>query len=173
MRIKIISLLFIALFFTNCSTKKLSPSNVTDYFWVAQQESKLEDAKKFVRDDDKQNVALQKFITIKYFTFSDAIVDGDTATVPTRMYLESILSKKEKDQVMVNFNTALEKTEDGWKVNLVETKKNLYIETAKMFYSGFGVGLFNKMQESLGDLQGLQDIFKEMVEGMKKSLEKK
>ncbi len=54
--IRIISLLFIALFFTNCSTKRLSPVNVSDYFWIAEKNENLEDAKKFVLPEDVDNV---------------------------------------------------------------------------------------------------------------------
>ncbi len=170
--IKFISLLFIALLFTNCSTKNLSPVNVTDYFWTAQQEKKLDDAKKFVRERDSKNVALQKSIKIKRFTFQDAKIDGDEATVPTTMYLEGMFSKKRKDEVQVDFDTYLQKTDDGWKVNLTETKKALYIEVAKRFTKGLGAGILSEIQNKMGDLKQFQSIFEEMIQGMKKSLGK-
>jgi len=170
--IRIIILGFIALFFVNCSTKNLSPVNVSDYFWVAQKEHKLEDAKKFVRDNDTEKVALQKSIKIKRFTFSDAQENGDKAVVPTQMFLEGMLSTSQKDEIEVDFDTVLEKKEDGWKVNVTETKQGLYIETAKKFGAGLGSGLFSKLKEGLGGLKGLQGVFEEMINGLKKSLEK-
>ena len=170
--IRAITLLFIALFFTNCSTKHLSPVNVSDYFWAAQQEKKLDDAKKFVRENDKKHIALQKAIHIKRFSFKDAKIDGDEATVPTTMYLEGMFSKKQKDQVQIDFDTYVEKTDDGWKVNLAETKKALYIEIAKKFSKGLGAGIFSEIQKKIGDFKAFQSIFEEMVNGMKKSLEK-
>ena len=170
--IKIITVLFIALFFTSCSTKHLSPVNVSDYFWAAQQEKKLDDAKKFVRKSDTKNIALQKSIHIKRFSFKDAQVDGDEAIVPTTMYLEGMFSKKRKDEVQIDFDTYVEKGEDGWKVNLVETKKALYIETAKKFTQGLGSGIFAEFKKKMGDFKEFQSIFEEMINGMKKSLGK-
>jgi hypothetical protein len=170
--IKIISLLFIALFFTNCSTKNLSPTNVSDYFWEAQQETKLDDAKKFVREKDKKNIALQRNIKIKRFTFSEAVEGKESAKVPTKMYLQSILSKDEKDEIEVDFDTVLEKTKEGWKVNLVKTKEALYLETAKKFSKGLGAEILQKLQEKMGDFKKFQGILEEMVDGMKKSLKK-
>jgi hypothetical protein len=170
--IRSLSIFFLALFLTNCSTKHLSPVNVSDYFWAAQQEKKLEDAKKFVREDDKKNVALQKSIHIKRFSFSDAKVDGDEAVVPTTMYLEGMFSKKRKDEVEIAFNTYLQETKDGWKVNVKETKKALYIETAKKFTKGLGAGIFSEIKEKMGDFKEFQSIFEEMINGMKKSLGK-
>jgi len=168
--IKLLSLLFIALFFTNCSTKNLSPTNVSDYFWEAQQDAKLDDAKKFVREKDKKNVALQSNIKIRKFTFLDAKVEGDVATVPTKMYLQSIISRDKKDQIKVDFDTQLEKTKDGWKVNLAKTKEALYLETAKKFSKGLGAEILQKLQEKMGDFKKFQGILEEMVDGMKKSL---
>ncbi len=163
--IRIISLLFIALFFTNCSTKRLSPLNVTDYFWVAEQNQDLDDAKKFVVPEDVDNVQLQKHIKIRRFTFGKVQEYEKQAIVPTTMYLEGLLSKKEKDQIKIEFDTKLTKIDTGWKVDLRETKKTLYIETAKKFSTGLGSQIFSK-------IKGLQGIFEEMIGGLKKALEK-
>lgn len=170
--IRIISLLFIALFFTNCSTKHLSPVNVSDYFWIAEKNENLDDAKKFVLIEDADNVKLQKNIKIRRFTFGKAEEDENHASVPTKMYLEGILSKKQKDEIEVEFDTKLVKTDDGWKVDLRETKKALYLQTAKKFSTGLGSEIFSKIKEGLGDLKGLQGVFEEMIDGLKKSLEK-
>jgi len=89
--IRIISLLFIALFFTNCSTKRLSSVNVSDYFWIAEKNQDLDDAKKFVLPEDVDNVKLQKNIKIRRFTFAKAEENENHAIVPTTMYLEGIL----------------------------------------------------------------------------------
>ncbi len=170
--IRLIPLLLISLFFINCSTKNLSPVNVSDYFWAAQQESKLEDAKKFVRERDRKNIALQKSIKIKHFTFKEAKVEGSEAVVPTTVYLEGMFSNKSKDAVKVDFDTYLQKSDDGWKVNLSETKKALYIETTKKFTQGFGKGILSEIQSKMGDVQEFKAIFEELIKGMKKSLEK-
>ena len=170
--IKLLFLVFIAFFFTNCSTKNLSPLNVSDYFWSAQQSQKLDDAKKFVREVDKKNIALQKGIKIKSAKFEKAIVDGDTATVPTKLTIEGILSKAKKDEVLLSFDTKLDNTKEGWKVNLAETKKLLYIETAKTLSKGLGDEILKQLQERMGDFKQFQSIFEEMLSGMKKSLQK-
>jgi len=88
------------------------------------------------------------------------------------MYLEGMLSKKKKDEIEIEFDTKLVKTDTGWKVDLDETKKGLYIETAKKFSTGLGSQIFSKIKEGLGDLKGLQGVFEEMIDGLKKSLEK-
>ena len=163
--IKIIILLCVALFFTNCSTKRLSPLNVTDYFWIAEKNQDLNDAKKFVVPEDVDSVQLQKNIKIRRFTFGKVEKYENQAIVPTTMYLEGILSKKEKDQIKLEFDTKLIKRDDGWKVDLRETKKALYIETAKKFSTGLGSQIFSK-------IKGLQGIFEEIVDGLKKALEK-
>ena len=170
--IRIISLLFIALFFTNCSTKRLSSVNVSDYFWIAEKNQDLDDAKKFVLPEDVDNVKLQKNIKIRRFTFAKAEENENHAIVPTTMHLEGILSKKKKDEIEIEFDTKLVKTDTGWKVDFYETKKGLYIETAKKFSTGLGSQIFSKIKEGLGDLKGLQGGFEEMIDGLKKSLEK-
>ena len=170
--IRVVSLFIIVLFFVSCSTKNLSPVNVSDYFWAAEQSAKLEDAKKFVRQEDSKNVALQKVIKIQRFTFGEVVEKEDVAVVSTTLYLEGILSKAKEDQVDITFDTTLQKTKDGWKVNLTETKKALYIETTKKFTKGLGAQILQKFQEKMGDFKQFQSIFEEMVQGMKKSLQK-
>ena len=170
--IKQLFLLALTLFLANCASKSLSPATVTDYFWTAQKEQKLDDAKKFVRENDKKNITLKKTIKVKRYTFSDAVIDKDTAIVPTKIYLDGFLSTDKKDQIEIAFNTNLDKTDDGWKVNLAETKKALYIEAAKKFSKSIGSGILGEFKKRVGDFKELQGIFKELVEDMSKSLKK-
>lgn len=170
--IRIFSLFLIALFLTNCSTKHLSPVNVSDYFWMAQQEQKLDDAKKFVKQEDQNNIALQKNIKIKRFELAQVEENGDYAKVATKIYLQGLLSNERKDEIEVDFDTMLDKTEDGWKVNLAETKKVLYIETAKKLGTNLGAGILSKIKEGLGNLKDLQSIFAEMIDSLNKSIGK-
>ncbi len=169
--IKIVSLFFMALLLNNCSSKNLSPTNVSDYFWSAQKEKHLDDAKKFVRPQDQKNIALQKSIKIKRFTFEKASVQKDSALVPTKMFLQSFLAKDSDRDVEIDFDTTLEKTDDGWKVNLSKTKEALYIETAKKFSKGVGIGILGKLQDKMQDFQKFQGVLHEIAESMKKSLE--
>jgi len=106
------------------------------------------------------------------FTFGEVVEEKNIATIPTKMYLQSIISKDEKDQIEVDFNTALEKTKDGWKVNLVKTKEALYLETAKKFSKGLGAEILQKLQDKMGDFKKFQEVLIEMMDGMKKSLKK-
>lgn len=148
-------LLFIALFLTNCSTKTLSPVYVADYFWVAEKNQNYEDAKRFVLLKDVDDVKLQENIKIRGFSFGKVEESEYFATVETKMHLEGIFSQKEKDMVEVDFDTKLEKSENGWKVDLSETKKELYSESAKKFSQGLGAEMFKKLKEGW-------DYFKEL-----------
>ncbi len=139
--------------------------NVSDYFWVAEKNQDLEDAKKFVVLEDIDNVKLQEHIKIRRFTFGKAEENENQAMVPTTMYLEGLLSTDKKDQIEINFDTKLTKTDAGWKVDLRETKKALYFETAKKFSTGLGSKIFSK-------IKGLRGIFEEMIDGLKNALEK-
>jgi hypothetical protein len=159
-------------FFVACSTKNLSPSNVSDYFWSAQKEKNYEDAKKFVRQSDKEDVKLQNSIKIKRYEIEKAKISESkkVALVPTKVYIQGFFKNDPSSEVAVDFDTYLNKTEDGWKVNMKETKKILYSQVAKKFGSTFGGTLFKKLKEGLGDLNQFQEIFKEILEGLANSV---
>lgn len=155
---------FVLLLFVACSTKNLSPVNVSDYFWSAQKEKKFEDAKRFVRESDRSNISLQKGIIVKRYIFKDVIYEGESARIPTHMYLEGIFSSRVKDEVEVVFETYLEKTQEGWKVNIVETKQALYIEVAKNFSKSVTTGIMGEVNKQIGNFKQLIDVFKKSLE---------
>jgi len=166
-------LILLALSLTNCASKKHSPANVTDSFWAAQKAQKTQQAKKFVRDEDQDNATLQKAIKVKRYTHEKAEIDGDVATVPTTIYLEGLLSKAQKDEIKIDFNTSLEKSKkEGWKVNMKETKNALYFETAKKMTSGLSKGLLGEFKKRMGDFKEFKGIFEEIIKEMQGSVKK-
>jgi hypothetical protein len=171
---KIYLILILSIFFIGCSTKNLTPVNTSDYFWEAQKEKNYSDVRKFVKKSDKEDLKLQGSIKIKRFSLGEESISesGKMARVPTKMYLEGFFTNDDKDDVELNFDTVLAKESDGWKVNLKETRKILYLETIKKFGSGVGSGIFGKIKERLGDLEEFQNAFKDVLKNMAESVKK-
>ncbi len=168
---KILNILLIAWLFVGCSTKHLSPANVSDYFWGAQQKRDYPDAKKFVRQSDRSDVKLQRSIQIKRYRIGKAeIKSADLAYVPTTLYLSGFFKNDPSSIVEVDFDTVLNKNQDGWKVNMKETRKILYIETIKRFGSSMGRSLTNEFKKGLGDLHEFQNIFKDILKNFADSI---
>ncbi len=168
---KILNILLIAWLFVGCSTKHLSPANVSDYFWGAQQKRDYSDVKKFVRQRDRSDVKLQRSIHIKRYRIGKAEKkSADLAYVPTTLYLSGFFKNDPSSEVEVDFDTVLNKDKEGWKVNMKETRKILYIETIKRFGSSMGRDLSDEIRKGLGDLYEFQNIFKDVLKNLADSV---
>jgi hypothetical protein len=169
-----IYILILSIFFVGCSTKNLSPVSVSDYFWSAQKDKNYTDIRRFVREKDQDDLKLQSSIKIKRFEVEAESISesGKMARVPTKIYLEGFFTNDDKDDVELNFDTVLVKESDGWKVNLKETRRVLYLESIKKFGSGIGSGVYGKIKEQLGNLQEFQNIFKDVLKNMAQSIKK-
>jgi hypothetical protein len=167
-------ILVLSIFFIGCSTKNLSPVSTSDYFWSAQKDKNYSDVKKFVRKRDKEDLKLQNSIKIKRFELGSENVSesGKMARVPTKIYLEGFFTNDDKAEVEVEFDTTLVKESDGWKVDLKESRRALYLESIKKFGSGIGSGVFGKIKDQLENLEEFQNIFKDVLKNMAKSVKK-
>jgi hypothetical protein len=166
-----ITIFLIILSFTACSTKKLNPSNVSDYFWSAQKVKNYQDAKKFVRSSDGDDVKLQHAIKIKRYTLGSAKIKSKTlAYVPTTLYLEGFFKNDPGSELRVDFDTVLNRTDDGWKVNMKETRRALYIKAMQAFGRGLGRGLAEKLKGSLQEADEFKNIFKDILKNMADSV---
>ena len=166
-----ITFFLIILTFTACSTKKLNPSNVSDYFWTAQKSRDYHDAKKFVRPDDTKDVELQHAIKIKRYTLSSPQIKSKTlAYVPTTLYLEGFFKNDPSSDVKVDFDTILNLTDEGWRVNMKETRRALYIKTMQAFGRGLGKGLADKLKDSIQEADEFKTIFKDILKNMANSV---
>jgi hypothetical protein len=161
--LKILSTLLLAFLFIGCSSKNMSPAAVTSEFWTAQQQNRIEAAKKLTVKEDEKKTQLYKKIKIKTATFGKTVENGNVATVPTKLYL-----KGDKNISEVDFDTKLDKTDKGWRVNMTSTKRNLYIAISKQVAGNLG-NIFN---ESLGGVDNIKKIFGEFIKNFKDVIEK-
>jgi len=161
--LKILSVLLFTLLFLGCSAKNMSPASVTSEFWTAQQQNQIDAAKKLTVKEDEKKTKLYKKIKIKTATFGKTVENGDVATVPTKLYL-----KGDKNLSEVEFDTKLEKTDKGWRVNMTSTKRNLYFAISKQVAGNLG-NIFN---ESLGGVDNIKNIFGEFIKNFKDIVEK-
>ena len=160
---KILTLVALTFLVSGCSSKNASISTVTHDFWTAQQQNRIEAAKSLTVKEDAKKTKLYEKIKIKTATFGDAKEDGDSATVPTRLYL-----KGDKDINEVNFDTSLDKTDKGWRVNMDGTKRSLYVAISKQVAGNMG----KVFQEGLGGIENIKNVFGEFMEKFKDAIEK-
>lgn len=162
--IRIFSLLFLSFFMAACSSKSLSPTSVSKEFWDAQRDNRIEAAKKLTVKEDAAKTRLYKKIEIKTAEFGKAKERENRATVPTTLYLKSA-----NDISEVSFTTVLNQTDKGWRINMSETKRNLYFAISKQVAGNLGA-IF---KESLGGVDNIKTIFGEFIESFKDIIENK
>jgi len=158
-----IIVLVLAFMVVGCSQKSISVSTVTHEFWTAQQQNQLEKARSLTVKEDAKKTKLYEKIKIKTATFGDVKEDGDSAKVPTKLYL-----KGDKDISELDFETALTKTDKGWRVNMDSTKRSLYIAVSKEVAGNMS----NVLKESFGGVENIKNIFGEFIENFKDIVEK-
>lgn len=159
---KYITLLFLSFLMFGCSSKNMSVSTVTQEFWTAQQQNRLDTAKSLTVKEDAKKTKLYKKIQIKTATFGEAKEDGNSATVPTKLYL-----KGDKDIGEVDFTTTLNKTDRGWRVNMDSTKQSLYLAISKQVAGNLG----NIFKDDLDGVDNIKTIFGEFIKNFKDVIE--
>jgi uncharacterized protein YaiL (DUF2058 family) len=145
---------------TGCSSKNLSPASVSKEFWDAQKQNRIEQARLLTIKEDTKKTQLYKKIRIKSVDFAK-VNEGEThATIPTKLYL-----KGDNKIQSVEFDTKLDKTDKGWRINMTDTKRSLYFAISKQVTGNFG--------ESLKEnLEGIGNILKDVMENFKEMIEK-
>jgi len=154
-----------------CASKKNDPSNIAYDFWLAEKEQKVEEAAKLTLKEDTQAVKLHQKIKIKDIDFQEAEIKGEKATIPTTLLLKDF-SLIENNQAKVTFNTIMTKTDKGWRINMFETKKELYLEIGKVYAQTLGKDFANTIQNALGDTDQIKGIFQQLIKGLQKAVEK-
>ncbi len=150
-------LIFLTFAFFGCSSKNISPQTISKDFWKAQKDNEIEKAKKLTVKESTSKTTLYKKIKIKAVDLEKVKKDEKKATIKTKLYL-----KGDKDIDEVIFLTVLDKTDKGWRVNMSETKKNLYVEIGKQVTGDFG-SLF----------ENFKDVFEDFIKDFKDIVEKK
>ncbi|MCH9813902.1 MAG: hypothetical protein K0U47_08175 [Epsilonproteobacteria bacterium] len=160
--VKTVSLLLLVFLMGACSSKSLSPAMVSQEFWEAQRDNKIETAQKLTVKEDTQKTTLYKKIQIKTAKFGEAIEKENRATVPTTLYL-----KNDSHIDKVEFPTTLSNTDKGWRINMDKTKKDLYFAISKQVVGNFGT----IVKEGLGDVEKVKNLFGEFIETFKETIE--
>jgi hypothetical protein len=160
---KILTLIILAFLTGGCSQKSVSVATVTHEFWTAQQQDQLEKARSLTVKEDAKKTKLYEKIKIKTATFGEATEDKNSAKVPTKLYLEG-----DKDISEVDFTTALDKTDKGWRVNMDSTKRSLYTALSKQVAGNMG----NIFTKGLGGVENIKTLFGDFMEKFKDAVEK-
>ena len=156
-------LLALGFLISGCSSKNMSVSTVTQEFWTAQQQDRLSSAKKLTVKEDEKKTKIYEKIKIKTATFEAPKEDGDSATVPTKLYL-----KGDEDIKEVEFDTALSKTDKGWRVNMDSTKRSLYTAVSKQIAGNMS----SVLKKGFGGVENIKKIFGEFIKEFKDVVEK-
>ncbi len=161
--VKYLILIFLSFMVIGCSSKNMSVSSVTQEFWTAQQQERISVAKKLTVKEDEKKTKLYEKIKIKTAIFEEPKEDGDSAIVPTKLYL-----KGDDDIKEVEFDTALTKTDNGWRVNMDTTKRNLYLALSKQIAENMS----SVLKKGLGGVENIKKIFGDFINEFKDVVEK-
>ena len=101
-----------------------------------------------------------------------AFVDGLGGITTKKDYQQQDFSLIENNQAKVTFNTIMTKTDKGWRINMFETKKELYLEIGKVYAQTLGKDFANTIQNALGDTDQIKGIFQQLIKGLQKAVEK-
>jgi hypothetical protein len=146
-----------------CSSKNMTVASVTQEFWTAQKQNQIEAAKRLTVKEDEKKTKLYEKIKIKTAIFGDVKEENNKATVPTKLYL-----KGDKDVSEVEFETTLNKTDKGWRVNMDSTKRSLYFAISKQVAGNLG----NIFKKNFDGVDNIKKIFGEFIKNFKDVVEK-
>ncbi len=161
--------IIISSLFVGCSTKAVTPIDVTKSFWKAEKKENLKEAKNLSFNADNDDVKLHKTIKIEGFKIGTLKQKGDKAEVKTILFLNNPIIENSQKSIKIDFNTTLLKDKTKWKVDIDSTKRSLYAESAKQF----SVDLFSTLKDKLGDFQILKNTFEKVINEVKENINKK
>jgi len=161
--------LFALLFISGCQTSK-SPEQVTQSFWQALAQGQVENAKKYVTQDSQHLVNPQdidKFSTIK---INAANIDEEDARVETTIT---------RNKQIVAFDTVLQKENDAWKVDYLQTQMNIsmlplgdVIKSLQNLGGTFAKQLEKQLPLLQKEMESLGKDLKDQIDQFNRSLEK-
>ena len=165
-----ITTLLLVLFITGCAHKSTDPGGVAYDFWLAEKKSDIDHAAELTLKKDTERVKLHPKIKISDIEFGDPKIEGDLAEVPTTLTLAAF-SPMGDEKAKVDFETKMRKTEEGWRVDMFETKKAFYLAVGKTYARTLGQELASSIQNALGDTEQIKGIFGQLVKGLQKALD--
>jgi hypothetical protein len=161
--------LFVLLLISGCQTNK-SPEQVTQSFWQALAQGQVENAKKYVTQDSQHLVNPQdidKFSTIKT---NAANIDEEDARVETTIT---------RNKQIVTFDTVLQKENDAWKVDYLQTQINIsmlplgdVIKSLQNLGGTFAKQLEKQLPLLQKEMESLGKDLKDQIDQFNRSLEK-
>ncbi len=162
-----LSILTLLLIF-GCAAKHTQPKGIAYDFWLAQKNHHIDEAAKLTLKQNKNDTKLHKKIKIEDIHFDNATIKDNQATIPTTLTLKdfSMLNHKE---AKISFDTKMQKQDNNWKINMFETKKALYLAIGKEFAQSLSNDLGSVIQQTLGDKEQIQGIFKQLIKGIQKA----
>ena len=153
-----------------CASKTDKPSGVAYDFWLAEKANEPAKAAKLTLKEDTDATRLHDKIKIADLKFDDPDIAGDEASIPTTLILRDF-SPISHDQAAVSFETKMQKSEKGWRVDMPETKKAFYLAIGKSYAQTLGKDFTNTVKQALGDGKQIQSIFKQLIQGIQKAVE--
>ena len=158
------------LLLVGCASKTDRPSGVAYDFWLAEKAQEPDKAAKLTLKEDTEAAKLHNKIKIVDAKFDDPVIKGEEAIVPTTLVLKDF-SPLSHDTAAVSFDTKMRKSEQGWRVDMFETKKALYMAAGKSYAQTLGKDFANTVQQALGDSGEIQSIFKQLIQGIQKAID--
>jgi len=158
------------LFWAGCATKTIEPSQISYDFWLAEKEQKIKKAAQYTLKKDPDATKLHNKIKIKNIKTQKPKVKNNKALVPTTLELENLsLIQKKSSITPVSFETVMYKKEDGWKIDMFETKKALYLAVGKAYAENMGKNFAENIDHLLGNGKELQGALQQLINGIQKS----
>lgn len=156
--------------FAGCAHKLSAPKTTAADFWHAEEKGDIATAAKLTTKNDPEDAKLHDKIKIEKAYFDEPKIQNGKALVPTTLYLSGFTTMETK-QVKVTFNTHLRKKEKEWKVDMFETKKELYLAVGKKYAEQLSKEFAATIRNAFGDGEEIKGIFKELIERLRDSLE--
>jgi len=133
------------------------PAAVAEAFWQAGRDGDIERARSFVSASSSAKMNDGTSSTLEDVWIGESTVDGDGATVETR-----VMAATGEQSRQIDFNTIMVREDGAWKVDLDATSQEMMKEILGVTMSEFG--------EQVGD--AMKGAMEGMAEGMAKGMEK-
>ena len=162
---------FLLIFLTGCASKATSPSGISYDFWVAQKANDIDRATKYTIEQDPEKTKLYRKIKIKTVETKEPKIKQNEARVPTTLILEDVvLPQKKAQNIPVSFETVMRKENNNWKIDMFETKKNLYFAIGEQYAQNLSQQLTKELSRLMETGKSFQNVFQNVIKGLQKSL---
>ncbi|WIO73120.1 DUF4878 domain-containing protein [Porticoccaceae bacterium LTM1] len=141
-------LLFLAVVSLTACSANPTPESVTKQFWQAMAEGDTNRAKELATEDSQRGVSKHEQTEMTDLLFGDAVIEGDSARVPTAYQR----STAKRDLVM-KFDTVLVREDEQWKVEYDASMRSMLANS----FNNLGTALqgnIEEMGEAVGEVVG-------------------